>query len=46
MKTGTDIRGLVIVKLEERSPYLMAGGSNGPILSGGDSLSELKPIYG
>ena len=45
MKTGTDIRELVIVKLEEHSPYMMAGGSNGPILSGGDSLSELKPIY-
>lgn len=42
--TGADIRYLVITKLEERSAFL-ADSTNGPILSGGDNLSELKPVY-
>lgn len=42
--TGADIRNLVITKLEERSAFL-ADSTNGPILSGGDDLSELKPVY-
>lgn len=42
--TGADIRNLVITKLEERSAFL-SDNSNGPILSGGDNLGELKPIY-
>ena len=41
---GADIRNLVITKLEERSAFL-SDNSNGPILSGGDNLGELKPIY-
>lgn len=42
--TGADIRKLVITKLEERSAFL-SDNSNGPILSGGDDLGELKPVY-
>lgn len=42
--TGADIRKLVITKLEERSAFL-SDNSNGPILSGGDNLGELKPVY-
>jgi hypothetical protein len=42
--TGADIRNLVITKLEERSAFL-SDNSNGPILSGGDNLGELKPVY-
>jgi hypothetical protein len=42
--TGADIRNLVITKLEERSAFL-SDNSNGPILSGGDDLGELKPVY-
>lgn len=42
--TGADIRNLVITKLEERSAFL-SDNSKGPILSGGDNLGELKPIY-
>lgn len=42
--TGADIRDLVITKLEERSAFL-ADNTNGPILSGGNILSEIKPIY-
>lgn len=42
--TGAGIRDLVITKLEERSAFL-ANSTNGPILSGGDNLSELKPVY-
>ena len=44
--TGTDIRELVIVKLEERSAFLTTGNANNPILSGSNNLDELKPIYG
>lgn len=42
--TGADIRNLVITKLEERSAFL-ANNTNGPILTGGDNLGELKPVY-
>lgn len=42
--TGADIRNLVITKLEERSAFL-ANNTSGPILTGGDNLSELKPVY-
>jgi hypothetical protein len=41
---GAKIRNLVITKLEERSAFLTDNNS-GPILSGGDSLDELKPVY-
>jgi hypothetical protein len=41
---GAGIRKLVITKLEERSAFL-SDNSNGPILSGGDDLGELKPVY-
>ena len=42
--TGADIRNLVITKLEERSAFL-ADNTSGPILSGGDILNEIKPVY-
>lgn len=42
--TGADIRNLVITKLEERSAFL-ANNTGGPILTGGDNLGELKPVY-
>jgi hypothetical protein len=42
--TGAGIRNLVITKLEERSAFL-SDNSNGPIISGGNNLSELKPVY-
>ena len=42
--TGAGIRNLVITKLEERSAFL-ADNTSGPILSGGDILNEIKPVY-
>ena len=42
---GSDIKNLVIVKLEEKSAFLPNDGASGPVLSGGDILNELKPIY-
>ena len=40
---GSEIHNLVVVKLEEYSPYNPT--SDGPLLSGGDVLDEMKPIY-
>lgn len=40
---GSDIKNLVIVKMEEYSPFGQDGSE--PILAGGDILSEVKPIY-
>jgi hypothetical protein len=42
---GSDIVELVIVKLEEKSAFLAENGKGGPILSGGDNIDELKPVY-
>lgn len=42
---GSDIVDLVIVKLEEKSAFLAENGKGGPILSGGDNIDELKPVY-
>lgn len=42
---GSDIVDLVIVKLEEKSAFLAENGKGGPILSSGDNIDELKPVY-
>lgn len=42
---GSDIIDLVIVKLEEKSAFLAENGKGGPILSSGDNIDELKPVY-
>lgn len=42
---GSDIIDLVIVKLEEKSAFLGENGTKGPILSSGDNIDELKPVY-
>ena len=44
---GSDIVDLVIVKLEEKSSFLTRNGEGvgGPILSSGDNIDELKPVY-
>lgn len=42
---GSEIVDLVIVKLEEKSAFLAENGKGGPILSGGDNIDELKPVY-
>lgn len=42
---GSDIVDLVIVKLEEKSSFLTENGKEGPILSSGDNIDELKPVY-
>lgn len=43
--TGSLIKDLVIVKLEERSIYLNPDSAMGTILIGSGSLSDLKPVY-
>lgn len=43
--TGAEIKDLVIVKLEEHSAFLTEDNTSGPLLSGGDSLQEVKPVY-
>ena len=40
---GKDINDLVIVKLEEYTPFGQQAGTT--LLAGGDSLDEVKPIY-
>lgn len=40
---GRDIRDLVTVKMDEYTPY--GPSSSTPLLAGGDSLNEVKPIY-
>ena len=40
---GKEITNLVIVKLEEYSPYGPSSGST--LLAGGDRLNEVKPVY-
>lgn len=40
---GKDITNLVIVKMEEYSPYGPSSGST--LLAGGDRLNEVKPVY-
>lgn len=42
---GSEIVDLVIVKLEEKSAFLGENGKGGPILSSGDNIDELKPVY-
>lgn len=42
---GSDIKKLVITKLEEKSAFLPNSGASGPVLSGGNLIDELKPIY-
>lgn len=42
---GSEIVDLVIVKLEEKSSFLTENGKEGPILSSGDNIDELKPVY-
>lgn len=42
---GSEIVDLVIVKLEEKSSFLTENGKGGPILSSGDNIDELKPVY-
>lgn len=42
---GEEIKRKVIVKLEEFSPYAPNDEEAGPLLSGQDSLEEVKPIY-
>lgn len=42
---GSEIVDLVIVKLEEKSAFLEENGKGGPILSSGDNIDELKPVY-
>jgi hypothetical protein len=42
---GSEIVDLVIVKLEEKSAFLAENGKGGPILSSGDNIDELKPVY-
>lgn len=42
---GSDIVDLVIVKLEEKSAFLGENGTKSPILSSGDNIDELKPVY-
>jgi len=42
---GKDIENLVIVKLEEYTPFSHNSAEAGPILSGNDVLKEVKPIY-
>lgn len=39
---GSEIRNLVVVKMEEYTPY---GPSSTPLLAGGDQLNEVKPVY-
>ena len=42
---GEEIKRKVVVKLEEFSPYAPYNEEAGPLLSGQDSLEEVKPIY-
>lgn len=42
---GEEIKKKVIVKLEEFSPYAPDSEEAGPLLSGQDSLEEVKPIF-
>lgn len=42
---GSDIAKKVLVKLEEFSPYMPNNKAAGPLLTGNDSLKEVKPIY-
>lgn len=42
---GEEIKKKVITKLEEFSPYAPNDEDAGPLLSGQDSLEEVKPIY-
>lgn len=42
---GEEIKRKVVVKLEEFSPYAPDQEEVGPLLSGQDSLEEVKPIY-
>lgn len=42
---GGEIKKKVVVKLEEFSPYLPNDKKAGPLLTGNDSLKEVKPIY-
>lgn len=42
---GGDIKRKVVVKLEEFSPYAPDHDQAGPLLTGQDSLEEVKPIY-
>lgn len=44
MITGSGIKELVIVKLEEKSAFLTPPNSS-PILITGDNINELKPVY-
>jgi hypothetical protein len=45
MKTGAEIKDLVIVKLEEYSQFMTKGGDSGPVLFDWENLDEIKPIY-
>lgn len=42
---GRDIENLVIVKMEEYSPFSPSAGAAGVLLGNGDDLDEVKPIY-
>lgn len=42
---GEEIKRKAIAKLEEFSPYAPSDEEAGPLLSGQDSLEEVKPIY-